>query len=60
MAGVSVAAWSSLVHNVRITPEEVHRAYEGWTSTYEQDLANLGSSGEGGIVCHVYMFRLPM
>merc|ERR1712106_1226813 len=45
MAGVSVATWSSLVHNVHITPEEVHRAYEGWTSTYEQDLANLGSSG---------------
>ena len=53
MAGVSEAAWSSLVHNVHITPEDVHRAYEGWTSTYEQDLANLGSSGEAVMVCHV-------
>jgi len=41
----SEATWSGLVHNTHITPAQVHTAYLGWAATYEQDLANLRTSG---------------
>ena len=42
----SEATWSSLVHNVNITSEDVLTAYKGWAGTYEQDLTNLRTTGQ--------------
>ena len=34
-----------LVHNTSISSAGVHRAYQGWATTYEQDLLNLRTTG---------------
>merc|ERR1719318_2418773 len=41
----SEATWTSLVHNVSITSEDVLTAYQGWAGTYEEDLSNLRTTG---------------